>query len=138
MEHKDSRIGKFLVLPLDFRDRSIGMDTLEGDELGICSHDAGISGCHEEEISDVLCLLRSSSSGNAGVCSVMNRLHWRGLDHWRGIIWDPGIVDKRCLHACYDCLYLIALFRDAMIFVHDWAALSMWIMTVVRNWRTGN
>ena len=45
-DHKDSRIGKFSVLPLDFRDLSIGMDTLEGDELGICARDAGISGCN--------------------------------------------------------------------------------------------
>ena len=45
-------------------------------------------------------------------------------------------MDKRCLHVCYDCLCLIALFHDAMIFVHDWSALSMWIMTVIRNWRT--
>ena len=107
-EHKDSRIGKFSVLPLYFRDMSIGMDTLEGDVLGICSRDLGLSGCNEEEISDVLCLLRSSSSGNAGVYSAVNRLDWRGMDHWRGIVWDLGIMDKRCLHACYDCLCLIA------------------------------
>ena len=44
------------------------------------------------------------------VCAVVNKLDWRGLDHWRGIVWDPGIVDKRCLHACYDCLCFIALF----------------------------
>ena len=45
-------------------------------------------------------------------------------------------MGKRCLHVCYDCLCLIAFFRDAMILVHDWAALSTWIMTVIRNWRT--
>ena len=66
-EHKDSRIGKFSVLPLYFRDMSIGMDTLEGDVLGICSRDVGLSGCNEEEISDVLCLLRSSSSECGGL-----------------------------------------------------------------------
>ena len=49
-----------------------------------------------------------------------------GLDHWRGIVWDPGIVDEQCLHVCYDCLCLTALFRDAMLLFHDWAALSMW------------
>ena len=51
---------------LDFRDPLIGMGTQEGDGLVICSRDAGISGCDEKGISDVLCLLRSSSSGNAG------------------------------------------------------------------------
>ena len=37
LEYKDSRIGKFSVLFLDFRDLSIGIDTPKGDELGICS-----------------------------------------------------------------------------------------------------
>ena len=108
---------------------SIKMGPLERDELDICSRD-------EEEISDIVCLLRSSSSGNAGVLSVVNRLDWRGLDYWKGIVWDPGIVDKRCLHVCYDCLCLIALFCNATICVHDWAALSMWIRTMIRHWRT--
>ena len=70
LDHKDSRIGKFSVLPLDFRYLLIEMGPLEGYELDICSRDAGISGCDEKGISDVLCLLHSSSSGNAGVLSV--------------------------------------------------------------------
>ena len=41
----------------------------------------------------------------------------------------PCIVGRRCLHVCYDCLCLMALFRDAMLLVHDWAALSMWTGT---------
>ena len=48
----------------------------------------------------------------------------------------PGILDKCCLHVCYDCLGLIALFRDAIMFVHDWATLSTFIMTEIRDWRT--
>ena len=56
--------------------------------------------------------------------SVAAGLDCKGLDHCRGIVWDPGIVSERCLHVCYDGLCLIALFRDAMILVHDWAALS--------------
>ena len=110
LEHNDSRIGEFSVLPLGFRDPSIGMGTLDGDELVICPRDAGISGCDKEWLGDVLCLLRSSSSENVGDLSVVSGLDWRGLDHWRGIVWDPGIVGKRCLHVCYDCLCLIALF----------------------------
>ena len=77
-----------------------------------------------------------SARGMQGDLSVVSRLDWRGLDHWRGIVWDPGIGDKCCLHVCYDCLGLIALFRDAMMFVHDWAALSTLIRTEIRDWRT--
>ena len=54
------------MFPLGFRDPSIGMSILDGGELVICSRDAGISGCDEEWLGDVLCLLRSFSSGNAG------------------------------------------------------------------------
>ena len=61
--------------------------------------------------------------GECGGISVAAGLDCKGLDHWRGIVWDPGIVGKRCLHVCCDCLCLITLFRDAMILVHDWAAL---------------
>ena len=43
---------------------------------------------------------------------------------------------KRCLHVCYDCFCLIALFRDVMILVHDWAALSTWTGTVSGYCRT--
>ena len=126
----------FPVLPLGFHDPSIGMDTLDGDELVICPHGAGISGCDKEWLGDILCLLRSSSSWNARDLSVVSGLDWRGLDHWGGIVWGPGIVGRRCLHVCYDCLCLIALFRDAMMFVHDWAALSTLIGTEIRDWRT--
>ena len=31
------------------------------------------------------------------------------------------------LHVCCDCLCVIALFRDVMLLIHDWAALSTWI-----------
>ena len=136
LEHNDSRIGEFSVLPMGFHDPSIRMGTLDGDELVNCPRDAGISGCDKEWLGDVLCLLRSSSSGNAGDLSVVSGLDWRGLDHWRGIVWDPGSVGKLCLHVCYDCLCLIVLFRDAMMFVHDWAALATLICTEIRDWRT--
>ena len=66
--------------------------------------------------------------------SVAARLDCTGLDHWRGIVWDPGIVGQQCLHVCYDCLCLMALFRDAMLLVHDWAALSTWTGTETGYW----
>ena len=48
------------------------------------------------------------------------------LDHWRTVIWDPGIVDSRVLSVCYDCLCLMALFRTVMSSVHHWAEWSVW------------
>ena len=30
------------------------------------------------------------------------------LDHWRGVVWDPGIVGQQRLSICYDCLCLMA------------------------------
>ena len=128
----NSQIGEFSVLSLGICDPSIDMNTLDGDELVICPRDVGISGGDEEW----LCLLYSASSGSVGDISVAVGLDCKGLDHWRGIVWDPGIVGKRCLHVCYDCLCLIVLCREAMILVHDWAALSMWIETEIGYCRT--
>ena len=53
----------------------------------------------------------------------------QGLDHWRGAVWDPGIVGQQCLHVCYDCLCLMALFRVVMLLLHDWAEWSFWTGT---------
>ena len=57
------------------------------------------------------------------------RLDGKGLGHWRGVVWDPGIVGQQCLHMCYDCLCLMALFHKVMLLVHDWAAWSLWTET---------
>ena len=73
-----------------------------------------------------LCLLYSASSGSAGANTVANTLDGMGPDHWRGVVWDPGIVGQQCLHVCYYCLCLMALFRDVMLLVHDWAVWSTW------------
>ena len=53
----------------------------------------------------------------------------QSLDHWRGVIWDPGIVGQPCIRVCYDCLRLMALFRAVMLSVHDWAVCSVWTGT---------
>ena len=55
-----------------------------------------------------LCLLYSASSGNVRDDTIAIRLHDKGLDHWRGVVWDPGIV---------------------MLLVRDWAAWSLWTRT---------
>ena len=132
LELMDSRIGEFSVLSLGVCVPSIDMGTLGGDELVIFSRDVGIS----DGDAEWLCLLYSASSGSVWHNSVAAGLDCKGMDHWRGIVWDPGIVGKRCLHVCYDCLCLIALFRDAMILVHDWAALSTWTGTEIGYCRT--
>ena len=132
LELKDSRIGEFSVFSLGICDPSIDMNTLDGDELAICPRDVGISGGDKEW----LCLLYSASSGSAGDISVAAGFDCKGLEHWRGIVWDPGIVGKRCLHVCCDCLCLITLFHDAMILVHDWAAMFTWMGTEIGYGRT--
>ena len=113
----DSRIGEVSVLSLEICDPSIHSDTL----------DAGIS--HGD--TEWLCLLYSASSGSAGEDSVAIRLDGKGMDHWRG-----GILGQQCLHVCYDCLCLMALFRDVMLLVHDWADWSMWTGTETGYCRT--
>ena len=40
------------------------------------------------------------------------------------------------INVAYMCLGLIALFCDAIMFLHDWAALSTVIRTEIRDWRT--
>ena len=118
----DSLIDEVSVLSLEICDPSIHSDTL----------DVGISDGDREW----LCLLYFTSSGSGWDNSVAARLDCTGLDHWRGIVWDPGIVGQQCLHVCYDCLCLMALFRDAMLLVHNWAALSMWTGTETGYCRT--
>ena len=87
-----------------------------------------------------LCLLYSASSGSAQDNSVAARLDCTGLDHWRGIVWDPGIVGQQCLHVCYDCLCLMALFRDAMLLVHDFHDVTIltWVICLNRRYQWTN
>ena len=57
------------------------------------------------------CRLYSAGSGSVGNKTMAIRLDGYGVDHWRGVVWDPVIVGQQCVHVCYDCLCLIALFR---------------------------
>ena len=68
-----------------------------------------------------MCLLYPVGSGDLKGGSVDSQR----LDHWRTVIWDPGIVDSRVLSVCYDCLCLMALFRAVMSLVHHWAEWSV-------------
>ena len=106
----NSRIGEVSVLSLEICDPSIHSHTLD---VGISDGDT-----------EWLCLLYFARPGSTWDNSVEARVDCTGLDHWRGIVWDPGIVGQQCLCVCYDCLCLMALFCDAMLWVQDWAALS--------------
>ena len=121
LELLDSQIDEFSVLSLGTGDIFMDMDALDGDALGACTRYVGILDGDE----GWLCLLYSASSGNSWDTSVAVGLDCKGLGHCRGIAWDPGPVGGRCLHVCCDCLCVIALFRDVMLLVHDWAALSL-------------
>ena len=107
----DRWMGEVLVLSMEICDRLIHSNTL----------DARIS----QDDAEWLCLLYSASSGSARDDTIAIILDDKGLDHWRGVVWDPGIVGQQCLHACCDCLYLMALFRAMMLLVRDWAAWSL-------------
>ena len=72
-----------------------------------------------------VCLLYSAGTGYLKGVSVDGRR----LDHWRTVVWDPGIVGLRALSVCYDCLCLMALFRAVMSLVHHWAEWSVWTGT---------
>ena len=69
-----------------------------------------------------VCLLYPAGTGYLKGGSVDGRR----LDHWRTVVWDPGIVGSRALSVCYDCLCLMALFRAVMSLVHHWAEWSAW------------
>ena len=81
-------------------------------------------------------MLYSASLRNARDVTRAISLDGKGLDHWKGIVWDPGIVGQQCLHVCCDCLCLMGLFRDMMLLAHDWAAWSLWAGNVSGYCRT--
>ena len=68
-----------------------------------------------------LCLLSSANAGTVEDSAMSLGLGGQSLDHWRGVIWDPGIVGQQSIWICYDCLCLMALFQAMRLLVHDWA-----------------
>ena len=70
-----------------------------------------------------VCLLYSTGAGSVDDGTVVIGLDGQRLDHWRGVVWDPGIVGQPGLSVCYDCLSVMSL-------VHDWTEWSVWIETV--------
>ena len=115
-------MGEASVLSMDICDPPIHSNTLN----------ARIS----QGDTDWLCLLYPASSRSARDDTRAISLDGKGLDHWNGVVWDPGIVGQQCLHVCCDCLCLMALFRDMMLLAHDWAAWSLWAGNVSGYCRT--
>ena len=77
-----------------------------------------------------VCLLYSAGAESVDNGTVVIGLDGQRLHHWRGVVWDPGIVGQQGLSVCYDCLCLMALFHAVMSLVHDWAEWSVWTGTV--------
>ena len=100
LELMDSRIGEFSVLSLGVCDPSIDMDTLEGDELVICSRNVGISDGDEEW----LCLLYSASSRSVWYNSVA-----AGLDLRACIIGEESSgTQVLWVNFAYTCIMIVS------------------------------
>ena len=50
------------------------------------------------------CLLSSAAAGSAMDRAFAVGVDGQCLDHWRGVVWDPGNVGQQCICVCYDCL----------------------------------
>ena len=85
---------------------------------------------------DMLCLLIFSSPGNALNLPVIGGPDWRGLTHWWVIVWQPGIIGIPRLRLCCDCLRLITLFRDVLLFVCGQTDSSAQFPKDIGDWRT--
>ena len=81
-------------------------------------------------------LLSSADAGTVEYCAMSTGLGGQSLDHWRGVIWDPGIVDQQGICVCYDCLCLITLFRTISLLMQDWAVWPVWTGIGSRYCRT--
>ena len=83
-----------------------------------------------------VCLLYPTGAGSVNNGTVAIALDGQRLNHWRSVVWDPGIVGSQGLSIYYDCLCFMALFRAVMSLVHDWAEWSVWTGTVSGYCRT--
>ena len=124
------------VLPLNPCDLSSEMGPMDTEGLPICPQDTQITISDGQWGEDLLCLLIFSSQGNAVNLPVVGGLDWRGLTHWRGIVWDPGIIGVPRLRLCYDCLCLITLFPNVLLFVRGQTDSSARCLKDIGDWRT--
>ena len=119
---KDKRMDEISVFSCPICDPSIHNGTWDME----CSHGD----------TEWVCRLYSAGTGSVDNGTVAIKLDGQSLDHWRGVVWDPGIVGQQCLHGCYDCLCLMVLFRSVMLLVHDWAEWCVWTETKTGYCRT--
>ena len=86
--------------------------------------------------SGMLCLLNFSCLGNSVRLPDVGELHWIGMAHSRGAVWDPGGVCMPRLMLCYDCLCLITLYQDILLYSHGQACLPALFLKDIGCWRT--
>ena len=86
---EDCQSNAFSVLPLDSCDPSGVMGPMDSGGLPICPQDTRITISDGRWRDDMLCLLNFSSPGNSVYSPVVGGPDWRGLTHWRVIVWDP-------------------------------------------------
>ena len=107
---EDCRTNTFSVLSLHISDPSGEMGLMDNGGLAICPQDSRFSFSDGRWCDDMLCLLHFSSPENSVELPVVGGPDWMGLNHWQGIVWDPGIMGIPRLRLCYNCLCLISKF----------------------------
>ena len=64
-----------------------------------------------------LCFLSSADVKTGEVGAMSMDLGGQSLDHWRGVVWNPGIMGQQRVYLCYDCLCLMVLFRAIRLLI---------------------
>ena len=80
-----------------------------------------------------VCWLYPAGARRMNNGTVAIALDGQRLDHWRTVVWGPGIGGSQALSVNYNCLCLMALCRAVMSLVHEW---SVWTGTVSGYFRT--
>ena len=96
MVDKDNRMDEVSVLSWPICDPPI--------HIGV--RDADLSHGDTERV----CLLYPAGARCVNNGTVAIALDSQRLDHWRSVVWDPGIVGSQGLSVCYDCLCLMTLY----------------------------
>ena len=124
------------MLPRDSSDPSGDVGPTDSGGLTVCPQDTLVTISDVKMLDDMSYLLNFSSQGNYVRLPVVGGPHWIGLAHLRGVVWDPGIVCIPRLCLCCDCLCLIALYHDFLLFVLGQAYLSALFLKDIGGWRT--
>ena len=60
------------------------------------------------------------------------------MAHLQGAVWDPGVLCKPRLVLCCDCLCLVALYRDILLYSRGQTCLPALFLKDIGCWRTIN